>query len=310
VAAAVTVKEIEYGPWGHCVQVSNGIVDVVATLDFGPRLIRFGFTGGDNLFLEDTEQKVVSSGERFAPVGGGSWHIYGGHRLWSGPEAEPRTTYPDNEPVVWEALSDGIVLTPPQEQWTQLQKQMEVRLDAATSTVTVVHRITNTGPWAVTFAPWALSVMAPGGKAIVPQVQRETGLLANRIISVWSYAKMNDPRIAWGERFITLQQDRTLPPFKIGTNNEEGWAAYHNGDNLFVKRYEHLQEGTYPDNGVSFETYTNELFLELETLGELKPVAPGETVKHTETWELYKADSLPYADETELSRVLREITGR
>lgn len=308
--AAVTVKEIVYGPWGHCVQVANGSVDLVATLDFGPRIIRFGFTGGANLFLEDTEKTIVSGGDRFAPVGGGSWHIYGGHRLWSSPEAEPRTTYPDNEPVVWEALADGIVLTPPQEKWTQLQKQMEVRLDAATGHVTVVHRITNVGPWAVTFAPWALSVMAPGGRAIVPQVQRETGLLANRIVAVWSYAKMNDPRVTWGDRFITLRQDPTMPPFKIGTNNEDGWAAYHNGGDLFVKRYEHRPEGTYPDYGVSFETYTNEQFLELETLGELKPVAPGETVQHTETWELYQADSLPFADEAELARVLREITGR
>ena len=44
----------------------------------------------------------------------------------------------------------------------------------------------------------------------------------------------------------------------------------------------------YPDGGCSFETYTNDVMLEFETLGELKTVAKGETSEHSEVWTLCK----------------------
>ena len=44
------LREIQYGGFGRCVELSNGEVDIVATLDCGPRIIRYGFTGGKNMF--------------------------------------------------------------------------------------------------------------------------------------------------------------------------------------------------------------------------------------------------------------------
>ena len=42
------------------------------------------------------------------------------------------------------------------------------------------------------------------------------------------------------------------------------------------------------DGGCSFETYTNDSMIEVESLSELKTVKPGETVTHTESWALCK----------------------
>ncbi|MDF2938011.1 MAG: hypothetical protein K0Q90_3384, partial [Paenibacillaceae bacterium] len=102
---AITVKTITYGGWGNCVEISNGIVDVVATVDLGPRIIRYGFKGQANLFKEDAEQSITN------PVlyegTEDTWHIYGGHRLWTSPEVHPRSYYPDNEPVAWCVTETG-----------------------------------------------------------------------------------------------------------------------------------------------------------------------------------------------------------
>ncbi|WP_409345739.1 hypothetical protein [Paenibacillus sp. MBLB4367] len=306
--ANITVKQIEFGNWGACVHITNGEVELVATIDKGPRIIRYGYVGGANLFFEDKTDAITNGGEAFAPVGGGEWHIYGGHRLWTSPEAIPRTTYPDNEPVAWRATEQGVVLTPPAERWNQLQKEIEVSLDAATGGVTVVHCVTNNGPWGAEFAPWALSVMAPGGTAIVPQTTRDAGMLPNRTISIWSYTKMNDERVTWGERYIWLKQSDAQHPFKIGTSNEAGWAGYSLGDTLFVKSFPFDADAKYPDNGVNFEIYTNGYMLELESLGELRTVKPGETVSHTETWKLIRSFELPEnRNESELAERLNAI---
>ena len=76
--------------------------------------------------------------------------------------------------------------------------------------------------------------------------------------------------------------DRGWSPFEF---QREAWAAYLLGSELFVKRYS-AAPGAYPDFGCSFETFTNADFLELETLGPLVRLAPGEFVYHTETWTL------------------------
>ena len=49
VHAEVKVEKIEYKGWHNCYRVSNGEVELVVTGDVGPRIIRFGFVGGQNL---------------------------------------------------------------------------------------------------------------------------------------------------------------------------------------------------------------------------------------------------------------------
>jgi hypothetical protein len=299
---AITVKTVTYGGWGSCVEISNGIVDVVATVDIGPRIIRYGFTGQANMFKEDTG-RTINNPVNFAGEDN-TWYIYGGHRLWTSPEGDPRSYYPDNEPVSWRATESGVVLTPPVEKWNQLQKEMEITMDDS-GEVTVVHRVINTGAWAAELSVWALSVMAQGGTAIIPQVKRETGLLGNRILALWPYSRMNDDRVSWGQDFILIRQEDGPSPFKVGTNNENGWAAYYNGGSLFIKYYEHKEEARYPDYGVSFEAYVNDHFLEIETLGELALLQPGAEAVHKETWNLFQNVELPVTEEARLGVELK-----
>lgn len=296
---AISVSEIQYGSWGRCVQITNGIVDVVATLELGPRIIRYGFIGQANMFKEDLDREIKMEVDRFSEEGD-TWYIYGGHRLWTSPEGNPRSYYPDNKPVPWREIPNGAVLTPSVEKWNHYQKEIQISMDES-GEVTVIHRITNHGAWPVELAPWALTVMAQGGLAIIPQVKRETGLLGNRILALWPYSRMDDPRVTWGNEFMLIHQGDGPTPFKLGTNNENGWAAYYNGGNLFVKYYRHHPDGKYPDFGVSFEAYVNDHFLELESLGELQTLQPGATAEHAESWNLFQNVELPVTEEEKLA---------
>lgn len=285
----VLTEVMQHERWGRCVALRNGSVELLATLDFGPRVIRLSSAGGSNLFFEDKEGAISQSGEAFEPVGGGAWNIYGGHRLWTSPERIPRTTYPDNDPVEWEkAGENGIALRAPRERWNQVTKSIELQLDPAGPNVSVIHRVTNDGPWPIRFAPWALSVMSAGGRAVVPMTGTDSGLLPNRRFVHWPYNRLNDPRVSFTESELVVDQGEGPTPYKIGTDNEAGWAAYSNHGDTFIKRYHPVPGGSYPDFGVSFELYTNTHMLELETLGEYREVEPGETVVHVEAWTVVK----------------------
>jgi hypothetical protein len=133
-------------------------------------------------------------------------------------------------------------------------------------------------------------MLAPGGVEIMPMHNRETALLPNRNFTFWDYSELDDPRVHFGKEFITLRQDTSKEnPFKLGYNNEAGWAAYFNRGQVFLKYFEPILDGVYPDNGCCFESYTNGRMIEMESLGEMFELEPDDFVTLEEEWELYEA---------------------
>jgi len=283
-------------------------------LSGGTRLVRLSYRGGPNLFVELPGSLNTAYGD---------FHLLGGHRLWHSPEAMPRTYLPDIGGAQVEELPDGLRVTRPPETSSGIIKQIEVRMDAHKPAVTVCHVLRNDGLWPVECAPWALTMMRLGGVEILPQpgglVPPErnpvgtkptgqpvgntdaSGLLPNRTLVLWPYTRINDPRLHLEDDFITLRADPSLPPFKLGYFNPHGWIAYWLDGVLFVKRYDPHPGATFPDGGCNTETYCNDQFVELETLGPLGRLEPGKSFVHTETWEFY--DSL---DQSFIPPVLRE----
>lgn len=283
------IKE-SYGGWPTCYRLTNYHVELVVTGDVGPRIIRFGLVGGDNLFYERPET--------LGAMGGDKWLLYGGHRLWHAPEHPVRTYQPDNQPVQVEETANGVRVTPANEAATGIQKQVEIEMDEASAHVRLVHRLTNTGAWPIELAPWALSVMAGGGTAIVPLPPRgkhPDDLLPTTQISLWPYTDMADSRWTWGTRYVLLRQADALPQ-KIGIAVTDGWLAYARGGELFVKRFAPLAPGAYPDRGSNVEVFTNAMMLEAETLGPLTTLAPGASVEHVEDWYLFTGATVPSSD--------------
>jgi hypothetical protein len=54
-----------------------------------------------------------------------------------------------------------------------------------------------------------------------------------------------------------------------------------------VKRFAHDPHGQYPDGGATVEVYSSHEFLELEHLGPLTTIAPGEKIVFPEEWWLF-----------------------
>jgi hypothetical protein len=118
---------------------------------------------------------------------------------------------------------------------------------------------------------------------------------------------MADPRWHWGRQIILLRQDPKRPqPQKIGASGYPGWAAYACAAGLFIKFFRQSPDAEYPDRDVSAEMFTNDKILEVESLGPMTVLHPGETVTHREDWCLLDPVPLPRSDED----VLRDILPR
>lgn len=290
----MTVELVEYGGWKNNLRMTNGSVELTVTLDVGPRILSYKLAVGRNVFKEFDDQ-LGKSGES-------DWMVRGGHRLWASPEDTTRTYYPDNGPVHHSPLPDGGVrFVPAVEAPYGIQKEIDVTLSPTGTGVTVLHRIRNVGTEPTDLAPWGLSVMKGGGVEIMPlppkaphpgspkNAKSAEDFAPNGALVMWPFTDLTDDRLTLGSKYLLLRQDPNKSPTKIGLIHQMGWVGYLNDGTLFVKRFDYEPGRTYPDRGVNFETFTNEEILEIETLGPLVTLAPGQATEHTEQWSLVEA---------------------
>jgi hypothetical protein len=152
-------------------------------------------------------------------------------------------------------------------------------------------------------------MMAQGGHGIhgfPPRGTHPEMLAPVNPLVMWAFTDLSDGRWSLLRRHLVLRQDPSNPvPQKLGSFNRETWGAYLLNQELFVKRFQAAGDpAEYPDLGCSFETFTNADFLELETLGPLTTLAPGESLNHTEHWSAHRNVRIGLIDDDELDRVV------
>jgi hypothetical protein len=209
-----------------------------------------------------------------------------------------RTYYPDNTAVAVSQHGNATRFTAQREELppgSNLQKELEIELAATGSQVRIRQRVRNDDTRSTTLAPWSPTMMRAGGSAILPLSPRiamdKDHYSPVGVFGIWSFTDLADPRWVLGTAYIQLRHlANPQGHFKEqmgGVYNSAGWGAYFRQGYLFVKRAAVITGARYPDFGCNFEVFTNPDFIELETLGPLVELRPGEVVEHVERWWLF-----------------------
>lgn len=276
----MTLERISRGGL-DAVRLTDGVIEIVVAATVGPRVIGLGFVGGANLFAELGDAGLdLPDGSRFS--------FYGGHRLWVAPEVPESSYDPDDEPVALIETPAGLLIEQPPSPRTGLQKSIELAWGAPGS-VELTHRVGNVAGPPVELAPWAITQLTPGGTGILPHGTRQPAgpFQASALVVGWPYTDFGDEGIRIGSD-VTLIDGTRSSPTKLGTDLQRGWLAYLLGNEIFIKRARHHAGARYPDRGAAAQIYCNQHFIELETLGPLHSLAAGESVTHTESWQLHR----------------------
>ncbi len=297
------IEKEAWGGWPNCYRISNDEVDLIVTSDIGPRIMRYGFLNGQNLF-KNFEETMGQSGES-------EWMLRGGHRIWAAPEEAPRTYAPDNGPVEIVIARNALTAIQPVEAMTGLQKEITVILAPTGTAVEVRHRIKNTLLWEIEAAAWAVSMMEQRGVGITgfpPRGKHPDILPPTHPLVMWAFTDLSDPRWKFTKKYFMLRQvPENAAPQKIGHFNPNTWGAYLLGTDLFVKRTTADARLPYADFGCSYETFTRDDMLEIETLGPLTKLAPGASLEHIEHWTLHRDIQLQDFTDDELDRVVAPL---
>lgn len=282
------MEYINYKNFGKCAKLSKGGKTMLITVDIGPRIIFYGFDNGENIFFEDINDTINRDSDYIKTnlKGKGIWHIYGGHRIWKSPEYED-SYYPDNSPVKVLELSNGVSFVSDTEITTGLQKILNIYMDD-NGNATIDHIFLNQGKHTTPkIALWTLSVMDKGAKAEIPLSTKDTGLLANRNLVLWSYTDINDKRLSIQNDKITVSQSCDAETaLKIGAYVDKQVKVNIKGM-IFTKDFDR-KDGDYADFHCNVECYTNKHMLEIESLSNLQSLEIGQSLMHTEHWTLTK----------------------
>lgn len=261
--------------FGKMILMSDGDVTLGVTTEQGMRISHISAFGGENLAFADYDFKAVTKFDN-----GVVWNQLGGHRLWKSPEDVDCYAY-DNIPSTFTLTDNGGYFTN-KTQGDGLKFALKIEF-LGDNKVKLTHEITNVNDFVKTLGLWSITALKSYGVATLPLDTADTVLLPNRNISLWSYTKLDDKRLALHDDKVMVMADDTMPPLKVGVHNSKGEVSYTDGKIVFTKHADDQKQG-YPDFYCNVECYTNQDILEIETVSPIYDFAPNETKTHVEIW--------------------------
>jgi hypothetical protein len=297
--AAVGIVREPFRGWRDTVRLSGAAIALRVVADVGPRVVELRTPNGASLF-HLREREVGGRGET-------TWRFRGGWRLWIAPERRATTYALDNAACAVSVDAGTVRVTGPVQPEAGIQKTVALTVDPVAPHVQVASTVTNVGATPVSYAPWTLAALRPGGRAFVPlDVGPPEAFDHVRRVVLWSYATFGDPRYAIGDALVELDHrvvvagppphavapGRTSDESKIGVDARAGWAAYLRDRTLFVTAAV-VEDGPRVDGGATLELYSSREFVELEHLGPLATIAPGAALHLREAWWLFEDVELP-----------------
>ena len=261
---------------GHgCVRLRDGSDAAIISTSAGPRVIGLFHGGDEHNVMAVLPDASIERGD------GTPYRLLGGHRLWAAPEIPDVTYQPDDRPcavteveggVRVEATADGVGLI----------KAIEVR--RSNDGWTVDHSLMNGSDAPMTLAPWAITQLPLDGRMVVPSSTDATGPQADRSLVLWPYTDPGDARLRLTADTVFVDTVATGHRLKIGVAPGRGRASYARNGIVLEKHVDLEADAIYADRGAAIQVFLSDAFCELETLGPLREVAPGDVATHRERW--------------------------
>lgn len=296
-------KEVMYKSY-KAVALTSKEVELIISIDFGPRILSFKSLKNGMNFMKNFDDQLADFKKD-------EWQSYGGHRLWIAPEVYPDTYYPDVDKVEYNFdENEQLHLLCETEKTSKLQKEFVISIESERLVKIVQYIYNRKESESAYFAPWSLTVMAEGGRLVVPQEpfvphgeKEGESFLPARPLVLWKFTNMADPRFTFGTNYVQMRQDDSFPTKqKIGMCNTLGYSMYTLGNETMVKWFDYKEDVEYPDMGCNCEFFTMPGFLEMEALGPMKVIAPGKCAELVEYWEILDFP-LP-EDDAEIAKVM------
>jgi hypothetical protein len=284
---AAETRISSYQGWPGCVTLSNGLVRAVLVPQVG-RVLHFSLKGMPNVLWENAEAwGKLQSADSDAT---GNYVNFGGAKLWVAPQSKWGalwTVWPphyalDSGPCRTAIAKDGSVLLEGLPSATA-RVRMDRRASLRGNSAQFVYTMSNVSDTPVEWGIWMVANVKPGGRTFIPFVDAP---------GLWSGEK--DRKIPdslnWKRLGGVLCMDfkEGKEGSKIFSLSPEGWMAYVVEGQAFFITYAPDPGAVQPEGEAPTEIFRGKEFVELEHVGPLARLAPGEKTVLTERWHLLR----------------------
>lgn len=229
----------------------------------GGKIIEFRRAGGSNLFTGPSANETNF-----------------GSTLWTAPQAdwdwppptavdsEAYTVAVDDAAATITMVSNGTPTPGPDVTVTKV-----FAADLCANAIDITYTVTNNGAAADEFAPWEVTRVQPGGLTFFGA---QEGLLAGSTLTA-----QYETDTYWFDHMVDSTGD-----LKLFAEATQGYVAYTQGTDLFVKAFMDVPTGAHPPDHGEIEVYedTNDGYVEVEVIGANASVAAGASTSMHVRW--------------------------
>jgi hypothetical protein len=302
----VRTRKTKYHGWPDSYVLSNGKAEVVVVPRIG-RVMQFKFVGGEDVFWENRALDGVAA--VWNPT---NWINFGGDKAWPAPEADwpkhmrqtvwrPPPAF-DGTPAQARLERNGdVVLTTTVDTFFGLRVERRIHLDEEQPVMTITTRYERdrAADEPIEVAIWVVTQLQQPERLYIPRPAKSPFSEGYVLLS-----KTAPPSLRVQPRWLSLERDGTTA-YKIGA--DAGTLLWIGKDAAMRIDSARVPGAEYPDKGSSVEIYTNPdplKYIELETLGPLQTLKPGDRIERVNTYTLIRRADSP-ADR-EAGRIISE----
>jgi hypothetical protein len=298
---------IEFRGYADCIELTNCETRVVLCPQTGGRLLEYSLNGTNSLYVSDAQDGWTYDPDKeiIDPCGG---------RFDVGPEM----VIPEH-PGLWLGEWTGEITGPRSarlisidDEATGLRLIREFRLDETSSRLTFTQTMENLSNETKKYCYWGRTMAVGGGRCLIPltpdskfprkYVKYDDGYIIRFI--------PEDTNVVERAGFLEVKGPPSYP--KVGVDSCAGWFAYAvPNDLMFVKKFP-----VYPDrvyNEIAGLTvaifYFGSIFCELEPIGPMEKIGPGESASFTEESWLIPFECPGEGVEIDLDNVTNAVSG-
>ena len=303
-ATAETISSrVDFFGYKDCIELRNDRARVVLGHHAGGRVLAFELDGVNAIYLEDGQDGWEWDGENRTNLTGGRCDI-GPEKLipkrdalWLGP---------------WEAEIIGpgkARMTSVEDTATGVQLVRNFELDPDRARLTFTQTMRNVSDRVTRWCHWSRTFATGHGICIVPLDDR-TKFPDSYIMYGPGHAmnfKPGDPNIYREGDFLVVKDTPFRP--KLGMDSMVGWFAYlTTNDLLFLKEYQTFPGRVYNEMaGLTISIwYKDDVVCELEPIGPMEELDPGESASFTEVWSL-ESYEFPKDRRVDLSKIEQTV---
>ncbi|MGI4791954.1 MAG: hypothetical protein ACRYFS_24285 [Janthinobacterium lividum] len=294
--APVTIQHVNYHGWSDALRLSNGLVEAIVVPQIG-RVMRFQFVGQPQ--TDPLYEDPYWAGKTGADTDLESWANFGGDKLWPSPQSTwPGGFWPpdkafDGDPFYVQAIPNGVRLISPGSLPFAARAFRSITMRPGQTRLYFDQKLVKDAhaPKPFPIGVWTITQVRGDGTVSIPTIpiaSQPNGFLSLSDVGVTEAA----PYYQLTDQTLRIVRD-PVKSHKISAWPSTGVISFHYGSGLtFSEHFTPPAPGaSYAPNEQPTEVYAaggKPGYFELEILGPLSSLNPGESAALSVYWQLYR----------------------